>query len=143
MDPRRNNRSACGSALAPPRRRARSLALALLLAGAAGRAQGAGLSVASTLRASPAQAAQELDRRRGAVMACVRRAEARDPERLAGLRRVLITLRLNRSGRAVNVSLDPPLLTPGLSECLADALLPWDQGGRPGLRAWVRLRLDR
>lgn len=115
-----------------------ALAAALWLAGAPAYAQP--LNVDGSQRASLADASRELTRRRPAVTACLDRARANDPERLRALRTLLVVLRVNRAGRATVVELHPPLLTPGLSECLADALLPWDQGGRPGMRAWVRLR---
>lgn len=115
-----------------------ALAAALWLAGATSHAQA--LTVDGSQRASLADASRELTRRRPAVTACLDRARANDPERLRALRVLLVVLRLNRAGRATVVELHPPLLTPGLSECMADALLPWDQGGRPGVRAWVRLR---
>jgi hypothetical protein len=115
-----------------------ALAAALCLVGATTHAQS--LTVDGAQRANLTDASRELTRRRPAVTACLDRARANDPERLRGLRVLLVVLRLNRAGRATVVELHPPLLTPGLSECVADALLPWDQGGRPGMRAWVRLR---
>lgn len=121
--------------------RAVFVALSVLVASGAAEAQQ--LSVASTVRASVADATRELARRRDAVLQCVSRAAGEDPEGLASLRRIYVTLNVNRAGRATTVVLAPALLSPGLSECLADALLPWDQGGRPGMRALVRLRLDR
>ena len=121
----------------------RALALGLVLTGSAARAQGARIVVEQTQRANPAHAERELSRRRAGLLSCFLRAQSSDAQRLSGLRRVLITVWLGRGGRATTVRLDPPLLSPGLSECVADALLPWDQGGRPRPRAWVRLRLDR
>ncbi|MEZ4394719.1 MAG: hypothetical protein R3A48_26900 [Polyangiales bacterium] len=121
--------------------RAAAVALSVLVASAAAQAQQ--LSVAGTVRASVPDATRELARRRDAVLQCVSRAAREDPEGLASLRRIYVTLNVSRAGRATTVVLAPALLSPGLSECLADALLPWDQGGRPGMRALVRLRLDR
>lgn len=118
--------------------RAGVLAAALCLVGAAAGAET--LAVDGSQRANLTDASRELTRRRPAVTACLDRARANDPARLRALRVLLVVLRLNRAGRATVVELHPPLLTPGLSECMADALLPWDQGGRPGMRAWVRLR---
>ena len=119
-------------------RRAHVLVAALCCLGATARAQAVVIDGAQ--RANLTDASRELTRRRPAVTACLDRARANDPERLRALRVLLVVLRLNRAGRATVVELHPPLLTPGLSECMADALLPWYQGGRPGMRAWVRLR---
>lgn len=121
--------------------RAGVVALSVLLVSVTAEAQR--LSVVGTVRASVADATRELARRRDAVLQCVSRAASDDPEGLASLRRIYVTLNVSRVGRATTVVLAPALLSPGLSECLADALLPWDQGGRPGMRALVRLRLDR
>lgn len=121
--------------------RALPLALSLCLTSVSAHAQA--LVVSSTVRASVPDATRELARRREAVLACVARAVGEDPQRLSSLRRIVITLSVNRQGRATTVTLAPALFSPGLSECLADALLPWDQGGRPGTRALVRLRIDR
>lgn len=123
--------------------RAGVLSLGLFLASAPLSAQTPTLTVTESLRADPRAATREAARRRDGVSRCLTRAASEDPERLAPLRRIVIIVHLSREGRAVTVELHPPLLTPGLSECLAEALLPWDQGGRPGLRALVRLRLDR
>jgi hypothetical protein len=125
------------------RGRALTLAAMTLAAGASAQPRTPALAIAMTARANAPDASRELDRRRAAIVRCIDAAAARAPDRLAALRQVLLTVRLDRRGRATSVQIDPPLLSPGLSECLADVLLPWDQGGRPGLRAVVQLRLAR
>lgn len=101
------------------------------------------VTLGMTLRADPNAATQQLALRRSEIVRCIDDAAARATDRLASLRRLLITLRLDRRGHATVIELDPPLLSPGLSECIARVLLSWDQGGRPGARAVVQLRLSR
>lgn len=103
----------------------------------------AAVSVGLTVRADAIAAARQLSLRRNEIVRCFDLAAARAADRLAALRVVRITLRLDRRGRATEVVVDPPLLSPGLSECLAQSLLAWDQGGRPGARAMVRLLVTR
>lgn len=129
-------------------RAARTLAALIALSTAAGAQpvttrRPTTVSLGTVLRADPAAAARQLALRRSEIARCIDDAAARATDRLAALRRVLVTLRLDRRGRAVVVELDPPLLSPGLSECIARVLLPWDQGGRPGARAVVQLRVSR
>ncbi len=62
-------------------------------------------------------------------------------EVMGGLRLVLATVRLRGDGTAEVVVIDPPLRARGLSQCIAEALLGWQQAGVVRPRAWVELRL--
>ncbi len=63
----------------------------------------------------------------------------RDAAAMGALRLVIATVRLRAAGDAEVVALDPPLRTRGLSQCLAEALLGWQQPGPVRPRAWVEL----
>lgn len=95
------------------------------------------------VRADASAATRSISLHRSEIVRCFDEATRRAPDALASLRRVEITLRLDREGRASSVVIAPPLLSPGLSECLATTLLTWRQGGRTQARAIVRLVVTR
>lgn len=91
---------------------------------------------------APLRGAQEsVASHRAAIERCLSNAYARDPAPLLRLRVIEATIRLARAGTATTVSLSPPLVSRGLSACLAEALLDWSQRGPVGPRASVVLRI--
>jgi len=90
---------------------------------------------------SPAAARREALRHTGAVRACLDGALRDHGAAMDGLRLVVATVRLRGDGTARVVVLDPPLRARGLSQCLAEALLGWQQEGTVRPRAWVELGL--
>lgn len=128
----------------PCRLLALSLALCVVAPGVASQPRSQpsgveGLTVRQSVGVSPAAARREAQRHGPAVRACMEAAWRRDAAAMGALRRVVATVRLRAAGDAEVVALDPPLRTRGLSQCLAEALLGWQQSGpvRPG--AWVAL----
>jgi len=75
------------------------------------------------------------------IARCLADARLRDPGPLADVRTIDATLVLDRRGAAVSVEFVPPLLSRGLSACLAERLLDWSQGEPVGLGAQVVLRI--
>lgn len=95
----------------------------------------------STERCTPAIARQTLVRHAPAVLRCFDEARQRDPRPLSTVYTVDITLHLDAHGSVTIAAFDPPLLSRGLSACLADALLSWHQRGAVSRRATVRLQV--
>lgn len=126
-----------------PRAAVTALGVAALAAPAGAQPRPLDVTLGLTLRADASAATREIALRRNDIARCFDDAAGRAADRLASLRRVVVTLRLDRQGRASTVVIDPPLLSPGLSECLATTLLAWRQGGRTGTRAVVRLVINR
>ena len=127
---------------APSRVLALSLALWAIAPGAASQPRpSAVLTVRQSLGVSPAAARREAQRHGPAVRACMEAAWRRDAAAMGALRLVIATVRLRAGGDAEVVALDPPLRTRGLSQCLAEALLGWQQPGPVRPRAWVELTL--
>ena len=127
---------------APSRVLALSLALWAIAPGAASQPRPLEvLTVRQSLGVSPAAARREAQRHGPAVRACMEAAWRRDAAAMGALRLVIATVRLRAAGDAEVVALDPPLRTRGLSQCLAEALLGWQQPGPVRPRAWVELTL--
>lgn len=127
---------------APSRVLALSLALWAVAPGAGSQPRPSGaevLTVRQSAGVSPASARREAQRHGPAVRACMEAAWRRDAAAMGGLRLVIATVRLRAGGGAEVVALDPPLRTRGLSQCLAEALLGWQQPGPVRPRAWVEL----
>lgn len=129
----------------------RALALALTLAAATAFAQPrhgptldqgpVTVQLVAVERCSGDRARETLVSHAPAVMRCFDEARRRDPRPLASVRRVEVLLRLDAHGGAEVTEFEPPLLSRGLSACLADALLSWRQSGPVSPRAAVRLAI--
>jgi len=78
---------------------------------------------------------------RPSIVRCLADARVRDPGPLASVRVIDATIALDRAGAAVSAEFDPPLLSRGLSACLAEGLLDWSQGAPVGSDALVVLRI--
>jgi hypothetical protein len=116
-------------------------AAALLLAlGAHGQPRPAA-TVLRAQRASAARARSTLATHLPAITRCLDAARATDPGPLAAVRFIDATLPLDRAGAAVSVEFVPPLLSRGLSACLAETLLDWSMGAPAGPDGVVVLRI--
>ncbi len=97
------------------------------------------VELVATERCSADRARETLASHAPAVMRCFDEARARDARPLSTVRRVEVVVRLDARGAAEVTEFEPPLLSRGLSACLADALLSWRQSGPVSPRALVRL----
>jgi hypothetical protein len=93
-------------------------------------------------QASPARARTTLASHLPAIARCLADARTADPAPLARVPFIDATIALDREGAAVSVQFVPPLLSRGLSACLAESLLGWAQGGPAGPRGSVWLRIQ-
>jgi hypothetical protein len=99
------------------------------------------VTVVRAQHASAARARATLAAHLPGIARCLADARAADPAPLAQVRFIDATLALDRSGAAESVQLVPPLLSRGLSACLAESLLNWAQGAPAGPGAVVVLRI--
>jgi len=99
------------------------------------------VTVVRVQRASAARARVTLAAHVPVIARCLADARAADPAPLTRVRFIDATLALDRQGAAVSVQFVPPLLSRGLSACLAESLLNWSQGAPAGPGAVVLLRI--
>jgi hypothetical protein len=100
------------------------------------------VTVLHSERASERDARATLASHFTVIRDCLARARERDAAALAQLRFIDVTVRLDAQGSATLVELDPPLMTRGLSSCLATNLLDWRQPPPLAPRASVFFRIE-
>jgi hypothetical protein len=98
-------------------------------------------AVVRVQRADVARARARLAAHQSGIARCLADARTADPGPLEAVRFIDATIALDRAGAAVSVEFVPPLLSRGLSACMAEALLDWSQGGVAGPAGAVVLRI--
>lgn len=97
------------------------------------------LAVLDTLNASEREARARLPAHIDAVSRCVLAAQNADPVGLAAVTVAVAVVRLRADGQTEAVEISPSDLARGLSACLANELLTWQQPATAGPQATVRL----